>query len=305
MTLEQILEDIKNDRVKKIILDSDIAIEMDDQYALAYCLGSEKIQLLSANGGTFGKGDTGDYVLGAEACYNEFLRIFDICGCGDKYTTYMGAKNCIFDNGGKPIDCPAARNIINTALSMPEDELLYVVATGCCTNVSSAIMLEPAIKEKICVIWLGGQCLDFKGKLDECNLAFDYAAGQYLIDCGVPLILLPAHDHGTCVLTFGFDDLAKIEGDGRIQKFFRDEFPNTPKFHWNYMGKRERILYDVAAPAVLTTPEHFKFSIIPAPIFTDDHYYAFDRMRHNIIYMESMERDPVLEDTWKYISRLK
>ena len=56
MTLEQILEDIKNDRVKKIILDSDIAIEMDDQYALAYCLGSEKIQLLSANGGTFGKG---------------------------------------------------------------------------------------------------------------------------------------------------------------------------------------------------------------------------------------------------------
>ena len=87
MTLEQILEDIKNDRVKKIILDSDIAIEMDDQYALAYCLGSEKIQLLSANGGTFGKGDTGDYVLGAEACYNEFLRIFDICGCGDKYTT--------------------------------------------------------------------------------------------------------------------------------------------------------------------------------------------------------------------------
>ena len=35
MTIEQILEDIKSPRVKKVILDADMYNEMDDQYALA------------------------------------------------------------------------------------------------------------------------------------------------------------------------------------------------------------------------------------------------------------------------------
>lgn len=304
MTLEQILEDIKTDKRKKAIIDSDIAIELDDQYALAYCLGSNKIELLSANGGTFGKGMTGDYKLGAKACYEEFLRVFDACGLAGKYTTYMGAQGSVEDNGGKPVDSPAAQNIIKTALSMPEGEILYILATGCCTNVASAIMLEPKIKEKICVIWLGGQCLDFTGILDECNLAFDYAGGQFLLNCGVPLIMLPAHDHGTCVLTFGKDDLQNIKGNGKAQVFFRDEFPNQPKFAWDYMGQPWRILYDIAAPAVLEQPEIFKFSIIPAPVFTDDKHYAFDKMKNKIIYMESMEREPALNRAWELISRI-
>lgn len=40
LTPEQILQDIHSERVKKVILDADMGIEMDDQYALAYCIGS-------------------------------------------------------------------------------------------------------------------------------------------------------------------------------------------------------------------------------------------------------------------------
>ena len=48
MTMEQILADIRSDRIKKVIHDADMGIEMDDQYALAFCLGaSDKLQLLS------------------------------------------------------------------------------------------------------------------------------------------------------------------------------------------------------------------------------------------------------------------
>ncbi len=304
MTLEQILNDIKTDKPKKVILDADIAIEMDDQYALAYCLGCNKIELLSCNGATFGKGPQGDYVWGAQACYDEFVRVLTICECQDKYPVYLGAKASVFDNQCKPVDSPAAQNIIRTAKQMPKDEILYILATGCCTNVASALMLAPEIKDNVCVIWLGGHCLDYTEPLDECNLAFDYAAGQYLLNCEVPLILLPAHEHGTCVLTFGFDDLAKIQGDGAAQKFFRDDFPRTPKFKWDYLGKPLRILYDVAAPAILDIPEAFTFSIIPAPVFTDDKHYAFCKTRHKIIYMDTLDNTAVLNKTWEYIGKL-
>ena len=35
MTLEQIIADIKSDRVKKVIFDADAGNEIDDQYAIA------------------------------------------------------------------------------------------------------------------------------------------------------------------------------------------------------------------------------------------------------------------------------
>lgn len=38
LTIEEVLEDIKSDRVKKVIFDADAGNEIDDQYALAYAL---------------------------------------------------------------------------------------------------------------------------------------------------------------------------------------------------------------------------------------------------------------------------
>ena len=46
MTPEQILADIKSDRVKKVIMDGDYSAEIDDQYTLAYAYGHEKIEVL-------------------------------------------------------------------------------------------------------------------------------------------------------------------------------------------------------------------------------------------------------------------
>ena len=49
MTAEQILKDLKSDRIKKVIFDGDMCAEIDDQFALAYCIGSDKIDLLAVN----------------------------------------------------------------------------------------------------------------------------------------------------------------------------------------------------------------------------------------------------------------
>ena len=62
MTMEQILADIRSPRIKKVIHDADMGMEMDDQYALAFCIGAkDKMELISAQAATFGKGPEGDY----------------------------------------------------------------------------------------------------------------------------------------------------------------------------------------------------------------------------------------------------
>lgn len=308
MTVEQILNDIKTDRVKKCILDSDMANEMDDQYALAYCIGCDKIDLLSVNAAPFTYEDS--FALGVKRSYDETIRILEACGKNDgSIPVYMGCeRRFTSEDNFAPIDSPAVRNIIDTAHSL--DETLYIFATGCCTNVASACLIDPSIKDKICVIWLGANCLDFKNEY-EYNLLQDFDAGRILLNCKVPLILLPAISYdekcGTQVLKVSFEDLKKISGDGKTQQFFRWDFPleflekeltqeNIDNWRW--------IIWDLAAPGVVSVPEAYTFHVMPTPTITDDKLYAFDKTRHNMIYMERLDKDIVLNDTFESIKKI-
>lgn len=49
MNIVDILRDIKSGRKKKVILDTDAYNEADDQYALAYCRMSGRIDLAAVN----------------------------------------------------------------------------------------------------------------------------------------------------------------------------------------------------------------------------------------------------------------
>lgn len=310
MTLEQILEDIKTDRVKKCILDSDMYNEMDDQYALAYCLGSDKINLLSVNAAPFDNNKVPDFKAGMEASYDETFRILDLCGKNDGSIPVFKGSDVRFspENDYAPIDSPAARNIIKTVKE--SDEIIYILATGCCSNVISAYLIDPTIKDNVCVIWLGGHSLDYCD-CDEFNATQDFPAAQRLINSDIPLILLPAFANdkacGTQVLRCGFEELSKITGDKEPQKFFRETFPM--KFACKHdpnpdLKAWSRVIWDIAAPGLIANPTSYTFKIIPAPVFTDKIRYAFDSTRRKIIYMEKLDKDVVFADTWKAINSL-
>lgn len=310
MTLTQILEDIKTDRVKKCILDSDMYNEMDDQYALAYCLGSDKVDLLSVNAAPFDNNKVTDFEAGMVASYEETFRILEICGKnGGTIPVYEGSRVRFSpDNDFSPIDSPAARNIIKTVKE--SDEIVYVLATGCCSNVISAYLIDPSIKDNICVIWLGGHTLD-NADCDEFNATQDYTAAQLLINSDLQLILLPAMGPdktlGTQALRCGFEELAKINGDKEPQKFFRETFPMKFACKGGIqpdLNTWSRVIWDIAAPGVIAVPHAYTFKIIPAPVFTDKINYAFDSTRHKIIYMEKLNKDVVFSDTWTSINRL-
>jgi inosine-uridine nucleoside N-ribohydrolase len=51
----------------------------------------------------------------------------------------------------------AARNLVERAMASDPSDPLYVVAIGAITNVASAVLMEPAVAERIVIVWLGGQ----------------------------------------------------------------------------------------------------------------------------------------------------
>ena len=311
MTIEQILDDIKSDRVKVCIHDTDMADEIDDQFAFAYCLGSERINLVSATAEPYHGAYYPRHENGMEKCYYEIHRIRDVCGpSAQNVSIYKGTRTLFTaEDNFAPKDSPAVRRIIETAMN--SEDIVYVLATGPCPNIASAILIEPAIREKMCVIWIGGNLLEH----DLCwefNLIMDYAAGQILLNSGVPLVLIPSQGpknvrSGAKELVIGMEDLKAIKGNGRTQIFFRDEFPML-FVRWDNMkndiGQWRRVLWDVAVPAVLSVPEAFDLKVIPAPVFGDDGKYAFDSTRHKIIYMNGINAEAVLRDCFDSISRL-
>jgi inosine-uridine nucleoside N-ribohydrolase len=87
------------------------------------------------------------------------------------------------------LPCPAARDLIEKAMK-PSDGPLYVLTIGCPANVSSAILMEPKIKDRIVVVWLGGTP-HYWPSAREFNLQQDVIASQVLFDSGVALVQIP------------------------------------------------------------------------------------------------------------------
>ncbi len=306
MNIREVLEDIKSPRRKKVILDCDTHNEMDDQYAVAYVLGREdRMELLAMTAEHYHCGKEGDLARGMEECYEEFFRVMRVCHKEGAAPVYKGATTRIDEDWPlfRPVDTDASRAIIKHVHEA--GELVYIIATGPLTNVTSAIMLDPTIKDKICVIWLGGNCLDWDGGIDECNLWGDYAAGQILVNSGVALVQLPAHSHGdggTVQLKATREDyMEKFKGDSEAVVFFRDILPVEYKGITEWHG---HVIWDMAGPAVLTMPEVFDFSFIPALIFGDNRKYAFDRTRHEMIFMDRLDPRPILDDMYRVINSL-
>lgn len=312
MTVEKMLEDIKSGRRKKVILDTDTYNEIDDQYALAYCYLADSIDLLSVNAAPFYNGNSTSFEDGMLKSYNEIKKVLSLLD--PNYTTpvFEGSRTTI-EVSGALVDSPAARNIIETVKN--SDEPVYVLGIGAITNVASALLMDPSIKDNMGVIWLGAnpvgaQMPDFKtvdefvnnANLGEFNLVQDYTAGQYLINSGVPLLLCPAWGI-VSALTSNVQWTNDLKGKNPVCDYLW-EITDKVMREWMLGNNTDnenawvRTIWDIAAPAILDVPECAEIEIITAPIFTDWRTWAYDSTRHKMLYLKKIDREIVYNTTW-------
>ena len=139
-----------------MVLDTDTYNEVDDQFALSYALLSpEKLNVQAIYAAPFYNDRSGGPKDGMEKSYGEILRLLDRLGVDPEGRVFRGSESYLPD-GRTPVDSPAARDLVARAMARPEDDPLYVVASGAITNVASAILMEPRITRRIVVVWLGG-----------------------------------------------------------------------------------------------------------------------------------------------------
>ncbi len=288
-----ILKQLKFKKGKiKAILDTDTYNEIDDQFALVQMLFSkEKIEVQSINAAPFSMNNRSDNPKkGMELSYDEIYRLLEKINFKKNNFVFKGSTRYVgFEK--KPINSPAADNIIESALKCSEEDPLYVLAIGAISNVASALLKEPEIIKKIVVVWLGGNALYWPQNM-EFNLKQDIGGAQVLFDSGVSLVMVPCKGVTSHLISTVPEIEKYIEPHGQIGKFLAMRFKE-----YNYIHKGwSKEIWDMAAVGYVLNEDWAPTNIIPSPILLNDMSWSSDKNRHPIKIVYEIKRDPILKD---------
>lgn len=285
-----------------VVMDTDTYNEIDDQYALAYLLRSpEKLRLQAVYAAPFFNSKSIGPRDGMEKSFEEIGRILTLMQEEYRIQHVFRGSPAYLPDGNTPVDSPAARDLVQRAMNRrPEDDPLYVVATGAITNIASALLLEPAIAERIVVVWLGGNSMGWPDAR-EFNLEQDVPAARVLFLSGVPVVQLPCMGVVQTFSTTGPELTHWLAGKNRLCDYLLDV--TVREAESCHMGPCwSRVIWDVTTVAWLLGG-FTKDMLAPCPVPQEDHRMSYDPTRPPIRYVYQIHRDKLFHDLFLKLSR--
>jgi len=282
-----------------MILDTDTYNEVDDQFALSLAmLSTDRLDVQAVYAAPYFNDRSTGPKDGMEKSYEEILRLLEKLGKDPEGFAFRGSEMYLPDED-TPVDSPAARDLVSRAMAWDKEEPLYVVAIGAITNVSSALLMEPKIVDKISVIWLGGSTFDFSSAADF-NLIQDVPAARVLFDCGVPLTIIPAWGVTSHLLASVPELEAYMGGKNPLCDMLIETFAGYVDDHFGWAKE----IWDIGAIAYMINPDWMPTKVIPSPLLTDDGQYGLDPLRHPVRIAYMAKRNPIFKDMYRKLTSM-
>lgn len=281
-----------------VVLDTDAYNEIDDQFAICYMLGNpQKFCLKGICAAPFLNSKSESPGDGMEKSYEEILKLLKLAN-KDEYRPLVikGSESYLADEV-TPVESDAAVFMAELAGQYTPEKPLYIVAIGAITNVASAILKNPEMKENCVVVWLGGHAQHMPDPACEFNMRQDIAAARVVFGCGIPVVQLPCRGVVDRFATSRYELLHWLKGVSPLCDYLCDNTidhmeARAPGKPWS------KPLWDVTAIGWLLNENaaFMKDIRIPSPIVEYDLQYRCDPNRHMICYVNQIERDALMED---------
>ena len=284
-----------------VVLDTDTYNEIDDQFALSYLLFSgDKLHTQAVYAAPFFNAKSVSPKDGMEKSYDEILNVLNICGRADlKNRAYKGSENYLPDEK-TPVESDAAHDLVKRASEHSPENPLYVLAIGAITNVASALLLKPEIKQNIVIVFLGGNAVFWPPK-PEFNLMQDIAAGRVVFGSGAPLIQLPCMGVVSHLTTTEPELRRHLKEKSPIGDYL---YGITCKEVGDRGGRAwSRVIWDISTVAWLLSDKFVLDALTPAPVPTYDHGYVHDPHRHLMKTAYFVNRDLIFADLFEKLTR--
>lgn len=315
--------------ILRVVIDTDCANEIDDQFALAWALlAPERLQVeatvaapfsfrhhlpplragtdpayqawaarLAAQGRTLADLDRDlvDPATGMALSLQEIRRIQQLCHVDPP--SFAGAARYM-DRPDDIVWSEGAAAIVDLAKS--GDAPLYVAAMGCVTNIAAALARAPEIAERIIVLWTAGfPTLQPHPQDSALNLVQDPHATRILFDSGVPLIYLPGYHIGAQLRISRPDMICHVKGKGPLGDYLWQLYDNNPIHKMRAItdtARRSWVIWDMIDIAWLLNPDWVPTFATPSPILTQDLRWQAAAGRHLIHEAFDINRDDIFRD---------
>lgn len=304
---------IAQDNNLPIILDTDANNELDDQHALAYLFFNEDvfdIKGITVNT-TYNGGDIDKH-------YEEAKRIADLCNVSGKYPILKGA-NSNFNQlrtqvQSKKFDGKTAVDFIIQQAHRSKEKKLVIVAIGKLTNVALAIEKDPAIKEKIRLVWLGSNYPE-PGEYNQVN---DISSLNYLLEQDLNFEIVTVRygkKSGSDAVKVSLNEiLNKMKGRGPLVPPVKGRhgglFTNFGDYSFELFSKIDlygdppsRALFDLVALAILKNDKWGEKRSIPAPTVVEGKWVDRLQNQNEIILWENFNREAIIDDFYYSINQ--
>ncbi len=286
-----------------VVLDTDTYNEVDDQFALSYLLASrDKLRVQALYAAPFYNENSTGPADGMEKSYREILKLLDLAGFPQlKSVVYRGSSEYLPDEH-TPVRSPAAEDLAQRAMNYTPEAPLYVVAIGAPTNIASALLLQPAIADRVVIVWLGGHSVDWPNN-QEFNAAQDVAADRVLFDSGAAVVQLPCQGVVSAFRISEPELREHLLGQNPLCDYLVGLVLESQQ-QWDAGPCWSRPIWDVTAVGWLLDEAFMMDRLQPSPIFQYDYHYSFDSTRHPAKYVTYIERDKLMADLLQKLTTL-
>ena len=288
-------EYIKNYKKEKfnIILDTDTYNECDDQFALSYLIKSKdlfNIEAITVAPYSHKTKKNISVVEGEELSYNEILKLCNLLNFNTDNKVFKGSMGYI--QNGYNEDNDAVNKIIEIAL---KNNKTYILGIGAITNIALAIKKEPRIIEKIEIIWLGGNELDYKINPNqdlEYNFRQDIEAVKLVFDSKVKLTVLPCKN----VVSDLRIDINTLKSNLENKSELCDYLIGRFYYDGYHEIEESRVIWDISVIAYMINKNWFEVEKVSCPNINEDTSYERTDNRHNITFVTKLDRNKIYED---------
>jgi hypothetical protein len=276
----------------RLIIDSDTANEIDDQFAIALALGfPDKLQLEGIVAAHFG--DAGGW-RGLDRSMEEAARVLEKAGLAGKIPVKRGAAPIQYSD--RMPTSEGVDFIIERALAATPEKPLWLVLLGPATDAAAALAREPRIADRMVVFWHGRtqwplRCWNF-------NAYNDIKAARALFAVPSRFILF---DTGTYLTVSMEETKQRFTPLGPLGAYLYDIRLRKPQWQAPTKG-----VFDLGDIAALVDPGCVRWERTQAPAVDHDLRYDFSKKMGEIVRMYHVERDrtfDLLEEALRRLNR--
>ena len=267
-----------------VILDTDIGNSWDDQFALAYLLKNEylfNIEAITIE--SFKHTENESIIDNQEISYNEVINISKLLSKDVKNKIYRFSNN------------EAVEKIIEIA---NKNDKTYILAIGGLSNISLAINKNPNIINKIEIIWLGGNSIEY-GNNKEFNFMQDIDAIFNVINSNINMTIIPAKNVAVDLMIKKEELEKRLDMNKEISQYLCKRFVND-----SYYGvKNERVIWDISVIAYLINKNWFETKEIKGLSLSESLQYYTNSSTVTKLIVEKLDNNKIYDDLFEVLNR--